>query len=181
VQGLSVSPSGQVAVAMTNSSSLAVFDPASSAFTRILMPAKAEEPLAVAYASDGSLGVALANFATHQNHQAIIVTTSGRIAMATVPDSTQIIADRPGGFIVGSWRPTVLTANGLYRVGSCSDLDTAARPCLPLPPPPIQIPSTSGSAPPCRRPTIQVMATDGRGNVWVVAPDRPDTVERVTW
>lgn len=38
----------------------------------------------------------------------------------------------------------------------------------------------SGSTPSCMRPTVQVMATDGSGNVWIVAPDRPDTVEMLT-
>lgn len=228
VQGISVSPSGQVAIAMTNSSSLAVFDPASGEFTKISMPAREDEPLAVAYASDGVLAVALANFATHQAHQAVTVTTSGRTVMAAVPDSTQITADQSGGFIVGSWRPTLLAANGLVTalVTPSGALGTTGEPqppgrlpsnriafvttsgieefpaktastpaamsreaamltvphvrCVPVHPPPVQGGVMSGSTPSCVRPTVQVMATDGSGNVWIVAPDRPGTVEMLT-
>jgi hypothetical protein len=56
VQGLAAAPNGQVAIAMTNSSSVEQFDSASGTFTQIPMPTANDEPLSVAYASNGTLG-----------------------------------------------------------------------------------------------------------------------------
>jgi len=56
VQGIAVAPDGNhVAIAMTNASSLEVFDVSAGTFSQIAMPTASQEPMSVAYASNGAV------------------------------------------------------------------------------------------------------------------------------
>jgi hypothetical protein len=78
VQGIAVAPDGShVAIAMNHSSSVELFDVSADTFTQIAMPTTSDEPVAVAYSPNGTLGIALANYTTHQENSALIVRPGG--------------------------------------------------------------------------------------------------------
>jgi hypothetical protein len=115
VQGIAVAPDGRhVAIAMSHSSSVELFDASAGTFTQIAMPATSDEPVAVAYSPDGTLGIALADYKTHQIDTALIVGpgSASSSVVVRVPDSTSITSDGTSGFIVGSSPPSLVTTSG---------------------------------------------------------------------
>jgi len=115
VQGIAVAPDGShVAIAMSNASSVELFDVSAGTFTQIAMPATSDDPEAVAYNPDGTLGIALANYTTHREDSALIVGPGGAGSPAVVPvaDSSSVTSDGTSGFIVGSSHPSLVTTAG---------------------------------------------------------------------
>jgi len=115
VQGIAVAPDGShVAIAMSNASSVELFDVSAGTFTQIAMPATSDDPEAVAYTPDGTLGIALANYTTHQDNSALIVRPGGAARPTAIPvaDSSSVTSDGTSGFIIGSSRPSLVTTAG---------------------------------------------------------------------
>jgi len=115
VQGIAVaSDSSHVAIAMSNASSVEIFDPSAGTFTQIAMPAASDDPVGVAYAPDGTLGIAVASYTTHREDSALLVPPGGAASpvMVRVADSSAISSDGASGFIVGSTSPSLVTAAG---------------------------------------------------------------------
>jgi hypothetical protein len=133
VQAIAVSGSGDVAVAMSNSSSLAVFDTTTQAFSIIDLPSVSMLPIAVAYSGDGTLAVGTSDLAHGgRADQVLLRTAAGSTALAVVgvPGSAwEIAALTPAAFVVGAVRPDVLTqAGALTRVQAPALTGTAAAP-----------------------------------------------------
>jgi hypothetical protein len=115
VQGIAVAADGShVAIAMSNASSVEIFDASAGTFTQIAMPAASDDPVAVAYAGDGTLGIAVASYTTHREDSALLVAPggAGSPVVVRVADSSAIASDRAEGFIVGSTRPSLVTTAG---------------------------------------------------------------------
>jgi hypothetical protein len=115
VQGIAVAPNGkEVAIAMTNSNSVELFDESSGKFGQVAMPTVSEEPLSVAYSSNGTLGIGLANFRTHKEDAALIIRNggTGTRTVVRVADSSSITSDGTSKFILGSSRPYLVSTAG---------------------------------------------------------------------
>jgi sugar lactone lactonase YvrE len=113
VQGIAVAPDGEhVAIAMNHASSVGLFDMSSGTFSQIAMPATSDDPVAVAYSPDGTLGIALANYTTHREDSALIIKQGGSPTVVRVADSSSLISDGTNGFIFGSSRPSLVTTVG---------------------------------------------------------------------
>lgn len=149
VVALALSSGGQVAIATSASSSLAVFDPASGVFTEIDMPTVNDEPLALAYSPSGSLGVGYADDLAHTSTGAFIVGPSGSSTVMTVDDSTEVTPFAADSFIFG--------ASHLEVVGPAS-VGTLNTPSLPLDPNPTPVP-------PALLPGSQIAAISAQGIV----------------
>src|SRR6266568_2071351 len=115
VQGIAVAPDGgQVAIAMSHSSSVELFDQNAGTFTQVAMPASSDEPVSVAYAPDGSLGIGMANYKTHLQNTALIIGQEGAGSPTVVPvaDSSSISSYGTSGFILGADLPDMVSTAG---------------------------------------------------------------------
>jgi len=115
VQGIAVAPDGsQVAIAISHASSVEVFDASTGTFAQIAMPTTSIEPKAVAYSPDGTLGIALASYTTHQDNSALLVAPGGasQPAMVPVADSSSITSGGTRGFILGLSSPSLVSTGG---------------------------------------------------------------------
>jgi len=115
VQGTAVAPDGKhVAIAMSDASSVQLFDVSAGTFTQISMPTTSDDPVAVAYSPDGTLGVALANYTTHREDSALIIRQGDADSTTVVPvaDSSSITSDGTSGFILGSGHPSLVSTAG---------------------------------------------------------------------
>jgi len=226
VQALAVGPTGQVAVAMTNSSSVQEFSPRTDSFAMLPMPTNNDEPLSLAYSPTGILGVGFGDLTTGKAQDALIVRPSGASAVAAGADSWAIVPYGSSQFILGAARPYVIRSDGrsfplivpsipldqsgnsvpvgilpngwLAAIGRAGVVEfpknstsqaSAAAVAITLGLPRVQCepgiisgPVTNSPAAPrpgrklCSAPPMEAMATDGAGDIWVVSPDRSETV-----
>ena len=115
VHSITVAPdAGLVAIAMTHSSSVELFDASAGTFAEVAMPTASEEPVAVAYAPDGSLGIGLADYKTHLQNTAVVVAPGavGSPTVVPVSDSTSVSSYGPSGFVFGADHPVVVNNKG---------------------------------------------------------------------
>ena len=119
VQALAVGPKGQVAIAMSSSNGVEVFDPVSATFTTVTLPAAGDEPLSVAYTSDGTLAIGMADLSTGGKATGIeLVSPTGATRSVSVafPGSAWTIAPYSASeFIVGSVHPSLVGTDGTIR------------------------------------------------------------------
>jgi hypothetical protein len=224
VQGLAVGPRGEVAIATWDSSSVEIFDPTSGTFTQLPMPTVNDEPLAVAFSDNGSLGVGFADLSTGVADSALIVSPTGSESTVSAADSSAITAYGSSAFILGTSHPYLVTSSGQASAlqtptsplapssesapvgllpqgriaavtpagvvefpanATSSAAAAASSTTLALPQvqcgvaltgvaPPSPAPTPSGLCPP---PVIQVMATDAAGDIWIVSPAAPNTID----
>ncbi len=115
VTGLAATAAGRVAVVMSYSSSVQVFDAASDAFEQIPLPAPTDQPQAVGFTRSGSLGVAFSHLRRRNSPDVLIVAPSGRTVTARVADVMAVAPYGPTGLLVGTARPAVVSAAGKVR------------------------------------------------------------------
>jgi hypothetical protein len=128
-----------VAIAMSRASSVEVLDASTGTFTQIAMPTTSDEPKAVAYSPDGTLGIALANYTTHRENSALLVAPGGvgQPAMIPVADSSSITSDGTRGFILGLSSPSMVSTAGSatsIAVPAASFLATQSGPAISVMP-----------------------------------------------
>jgi hypothetical protein len=146
IEDLAVGPSGEVAMAMSNSSSALVLAPATGRFRPVLMPAEADQPIAVGYASDGALGVGYQHLGVPGFSAVLFVPRGGPAWSATVAQPSKVSPYGQGGLLIGTSTPDIVDANGDVR---------------PLTEPErIFGPSSSGSVRPDQ------FASDSAGDLW---------------
>jgi len=108
VQAIDISPDGgQIAIAMDLSSSVELFDPSAGTFTQIAMPDTSDTPVSLAYATDGTLGVAIANYQTHIWDTAVVVRPGTTSAPKAIPvthltDHTILVGYGRVGNLIGN-------------------------------------------------------------------------------
>ncbi|HEY3904996.1 MAG TPA: hypothetical protein VGM14_13885, partial [Streptosporangiaceae bacterium] len=87
VEALAADANGQIAIAMSNSSAIALFSQRTGRFTEMTMPVSTYEPQSLAYARDGTLGVSF----TDSNHpgwdRVYLLPTSGPQFIENVDDA----------------------------------------------------------------------------------------------
>ncbi len=119
VEALAVAPGGQVAIAMSSSTGVEIFDPNAGTFTTVTLPTSGDEPLSVAYASDGTLAVGMTDLSTGGKATGIeLVSANGATRSVSVafPGSAWTIAPYSASeFIVGSVHPSLVGTNGTVR------------------------------------------------------------------
>jgi len=206
VYSVAVGPDGEVALATSQSSSVQVLDPRSGTFSDYLLPDRTDEPLAVGYAQDGTLGVGY----LHGSHisKVMLIRPSGARLTATVAESSAVTPYGRSGLLVGTGLPDVVSSTGKVRPLA---LPTGTRSAARSSPPPISLPgdrlgvvldagivtfpaqAASGAAatresrlwrlPQGRCPSTQacpagflIVAADGAGDVWVVPRADPYAV-----
>jgi hypothetical protein len=130
VQGIAVaSDGGEVAIAMSHSSSVEIFDQSDETFSQVSLPASSDAPVAVAYAQDGSLGIGMADYKTHLQNAALIIEAggAGSAAVVQVADSSSVTGYGKSSFIIGSTHPDM--------VSTAEVAAPVAVPTVPLNPP----------------------------------------------
>lgn len=123
---LAVSPDGHVAVVLPHASSVQVLDPRSGRFRQIRMTGGSDQPLAVGYARNGTLGIAFAHLGQRPAAGVLLVKRSGAELSAPVTQPTSVSAFGASGLLVGITRPVVVSAQGKARpLVLPADTDTA--------------------------------------------------------
>jgi hypothetical protein len=114
VQSLAVRTSGEIAVCDTNASSVQVLDLASGRWRQVMLPSRDDEPVAVGFAPDGTLGIGYQHAGSPHRSAVLLDPVSGPVISRTVIESRGITAQGTG-FIVGVSRPELVSAAGLVR------------------------------------------------------------------
>jgi hypothetical protein len=202
VQAVAAGTAGQVAVADMNASSVQVLDPATGHWRQVMLPSPSDEPLAVGFAPNGTLGIGYQHVGSPHVSGVLLDPTAGPAVSRTVTESWGITAYGTGGFIVGVSRPEVVSADGRVRqlARPAALLDTTGDP-VPLAWLPgdriVSIVSGSilafpaGAASdrraleeafryvPPRDLIIRFVATDARGRIWVLPGSGQPTVDEL--
>lgn len=128
VEALAANASGQIAVAMSNSSSIAMFSQRSGRFTKVMMPTSTDRPRSVAYAGNGTLGVSFTESSdtdsTFPGQAGIyLLPRLGPDFVAPVDDAIGVTPYGPHSLIVGVARPDLVSSVGhVSRLVGPSDL-----------------------------------------------------------
>jgi hypothetical protein len=106
IEGVGVSASGQVALALSASSQVSVFAPTTGSFSALALPPSTSAN-SVAFTSDGVLVAGLTNYQTQLMNQ-VFVSALGRSTVGSISDSSAVVADGTS-VVVGGQAPTVLS------------------------------------------------------------------------
>lgn len=112
---VAVSLDGYVAVAMSDSSSVQVLDPREGTFRRIKLPDAADQPLAIGYARNGTLGVGYEHQGRPNAGAVLLVTRTGAQRSTGVPQPTALAPYGASGLLVGVTELTVVPERGHPR------------------------------------------------------------------
>jgi hypothetical protein len=202
VRAVAAGAAGQVAVADMNASSVQVLDPATGHWRQVMLPLPSDEPLAVGFAPNGTLGIGYQQAGSPRVSGVLLDRAAGPAISRGVTESLGITAYGAGGFIVGVSRPEVVWASGLVLQLALpvALLDTAGDP-VPLAWLPgdriagivsgsiLAFPAGAASdrraqaeavryVPP-RGLIIRFVATDAAGRLWVLAGSGQRTVDEL--
>jgi hypothetical protein len=115
---IAVSPSGTVAIGMTNSSSVEEFVPDTGLFATVELPAQSDLPVSLAYAGS-ELVIGYSNLPTGgPANQVALYTGSGSLSTVNlgVPGSAWSVESADNGdFLVGSAHPELISPDGSLR------------------------------------------------------------------
>lgn len=112
VEALAASASGQIAVAMSHSSAIALFSQRTRRFTEVTMPAATDQPRSLAFARDGTLGISFTNSAGSASAGVYLVPATGPQFVATVDDPIGVTPYGAHSLIVGVARPDLVSSAG---------------------------------------------------------------------
>jgi hypothetical protein len=112
---VAVSLDGYVAVAMSDSSSVQVLDPREGTFRRIKLPGTADQPLAIGYARNGTLGVGYEHQGRPSAGAVLLVTRTGAQRSTGVPQPTALAPYGASGLLAGVTELTVVPERGHPR------------------------------------------------------------------
>jgi hypothetical protein len=118
IRALAVTPTQTVVIAVAGASSLAVFDPATAQFSTIplVTPGDAND---VAVADDGTIGVAMENFATH--HLDKVALFKGGVLAHIVSSGSGFITAAHDRFLAGAEQLSSISTDGQASVVRGSD------------------------------------------------------------
>lgn len=141
VQALAAGPGHEIAIAMSNSSSVEIFNRTSHVFRTINLPSTSILPIAVDYSSDGTLAIGGSDIARGGLADDVFLLTPTGSKTATVlrwPGSAWEIAPfTPSAFLVGAIHPDIVTASGavtpVRSPGTLVGSAAAPAPILALP------------------------------------------------
>lgn len=127
VTALAVAPDGEVAIGMTVSRSVEIFNPHSGAFTTVVLPSAGDLPIAVEFAGDGTLAIGYSDLSSGGlANQVLLVSAEGTqssILLATSGAAWEISAYGASSFVVGSVNPVIVTGAGtMSDVSAPSDI-----------------------------------------------------------
>jgi hypothetical protein len=112
---LAVSPDGRVAIAGPRSSSVQVLDPRNGRFRQIRLPDAADQPVAVGYARNGTLGIGFEHLGQRPVAGLLLVEPSGAELSTPVEQPTSVAAYGASGLLVGVTKLEVVSTLGLAR------------------------------------------------------------------
>lgn len=134
---VAVSPDGDVAVATAQSNIVQVLDPRAGTFRPIRLPDAADQPLAVGYARDGTLGIGYLHPGGPDTGAVLLVSPAGKERSTSVAQPTSVTAYGASGLLVGVTRLAVVPVNGrprpLLLPADSPDLASVISPPAPLP------------------------------------------------
>lgn len=137
VEALAADANGQIAIAMSNSSAIALFSQRTGRFTEMTMPVSTYVPQSLAYARDGTLGVSF----TDSNHpgwdRVYLLPRSGPQFIENVDDAVGVTPYGEHSLIVGVAKPDLVSSVGhvtrLVGPGDLIHLDVATSAPAQLP------------------------------------------------
>ncbi len=115
VYSIAAGPDGRVAVAMSRSSSVQVLNPRSWTFSSVWLPAETDQPLAVGFSRDGTLGIGYRDLGRPRSRAVMLVERSGARLTAPVAQSSPVTSYGWSGLLVGTGEPDVVSAAGTSR------------------------------------------------------------------
>jgi len=134
---VAVSQDGYVAVATSRSSAVSVLDPHAGTFRQIKLPSAADQPLAVGFARNGTLGIGYERLGKPRSAAVLLVERTGAERTVPVPEPTAVAAYGASGLLVGVTTLYVVHARGhprpLILPDDSTGLASVATPPAPLP------------------------------------------------
>jgi hypothetical protein len=134
---VAVSQDGYVAVATSHSSAVSVLDPRDGTFQQIELPSAADQPLAVGFARNGTLGIGYERLGKPHSAAVLLVERAGTERSVPVPEPTAVAAYGASGLLVGVTRLYVVHVRGdprpLILPDDSPGLAGVATPPAPLP------------------------------------------------
>ena len=115
VNSVAVSSDGDVAVAMSRSSSVQVLDPGNGTFSDYALPAATDQPLAVGYTLSGTLGIGFRDLGRARSDAVMLVKPSGALLTADVAQASAVTSYGRSGLLLGTGRPDVVSSGGKVR------------------------------------------------------------------
>ncbi len=112
---LAVSPDGHVAVVLPRSTSVQVLNPRNGTFRQIHLLQPTDQPLAVGYAGNGTLGIAFTQLGQRPAGGVLLVTQSGAELTVPVLQPTAVAAYGRSDLLVGVTKLQVVSAQGATR------------------------------------------------------------------
>lgn len=112
---LAVSPYGQVALALPQSSSVQVLDPRTGAFSQIGLPDAADQPTAVGYARNGTLGIGFQYLGGTHRSAVMLVDRADQERVVGVTQPTAVTPYGASELLVGVTELTVVSSLGAAR------------------------------------------------------------------
>lgn len=112
---VAVGPDGRVAVASAHSSTVNVLNPRDGMFQQIELPSAADQPLALGYARNGTLGVGYQHLGKPHSGALLLVKRTGAQRSVPVPQPTAIAAYGASELLVGVTKLYVALARGNPR------------------------------------------------------------------
>jgi hypothetical protein len=123
VEALAAGANGQVAIAMSNSSAIAVLSQRTGRFAEMTMPSSAYQPKSLAYARDGTLGVSFTDSSHHGQPGVYLLPRSGPQFIDNVDDAIGVTPYGAHSLIVGVAKPDLVSSVGhVTRLVGPSDL-----------------------------------------------------------
>ena len=172
---VAVSPDGHVAVATARSGTVHVLNPRTGTFRQIKLPSSADEPLALGYARNGTLGVGYQHLGKAHSGALLLVERTGAERSVYVPQPTAVAAYGASGLLVGVTELYVAQARGkprpLMLPTDSPDLAGVTTPPAPLPGDRLAIATGTAILTFPAKTTSRTIATD-QSTLWVTPPPR---------
>jgi hypothetical protein len=172
---VAVSPDGHVAVATSHSSAVSVLDPRDGTFRQITLPGAADQPLALGYARNGTLGIGYQHQGKPNSGAVLLVNRTGAVWSVPVPQPAAVAAYGASGLLVGVTSLVVVEARGhprpLVMPEDSLDLAGLAIPPAPLPGDRLAIATGTSILTFPARTTSKAIAT-GQSTLWVIPQPR---------
>ena len=127
VVALAVAPDGDVAVALTCTSNVEIFNPASGQFSSVSLPTNSDQPLALAYSTTDTLAVGVSDIGNGGHADTLLLKAQGGgtalVSFSKAGSAWSLAPYGGSSFIVGSTGPEIVTSEGtVTAVAVPSDL-----------------------------------------------------------
>lgn len=126
IDALAVSPSGLVAVAVKDTSSVAELNPTTGSVSAIPMPTSSDQPISVAFRADGTLAVGVSDLSNGGQANEVLLNAGGAnpqlITMNTDGSAWDLTPTASSEIVVGNSAPQMLTSSGDAETIPVADL-----------------------------------------------------------